>query len=108
MFFSGTDLLERLRFPDQEDHYAWVLFLSERPQYADRFKQWDKLGGFNIARILSSHPEFENRVNLKKLKPRAWDELLMHRVEFSNKLSPGDYSQLPRLAFFYKEAHGKK
>ena len=52
---------------------------------AEKFTNWDQLGGFALARILSRQTEFADRCDWTKLKPLAWRQLLIRQPQFANK-----------------------
>lgn len=75
---------------DPSCHQEWVRRMAENPDLAKDFSDWDRLGGFNIARLLSRQPQFAERVGLRKLKPLAWIRLLRKQPQFAAQCDKWD------------------
>ena len=74
-----------MSIPSQDDTWAWERLIVAKPEMAEKFTNWDQLGGFAWARILSRRPEFADRCDWTKLKPLAWRQLLIRQPQFANK-----------------------
>jgi hypothetical protein len=66
-----------------DDDWQWLHVLQTEPERADEFKDWDRLGGFNIMRVLRVQPQLARYCDLKKLKPMAWYNLLVKQPQFA-------------------------
>jgi hypothetical protein len=54
--------------PPQNDTWVWERLIVAKPEMAEQFVGWDRLGGFAWARILPQRPEFADRSAWSKLK----------------------------------------
>lgn len=72
----------KIHMAKQESVWDWVRVLRADPSRADEFDGWDRLGGFNIARILSVQPQLARYCDLSKLKPLSWIRLLRKQPQF--------------------------
>jgi len=73
-----------------KSQWDWVCMLRADPSCADGFGGWDRLGGFNIARILSSQPQLARYCDLSKLKALAWIRLLRKQPQFATQCDKWD------------------
>ena len=73
-----------------KNHWDWVCVLRADPSRADEFDGWDRLGGFNIVRILSAQPQLARYCDLGKLKPLAWVRLLRKQPQFAAQCDKWD------------------
>lgn len=80
--FRMRSLLDKHKRPNYGT--AWVAFLSEQPQFADKC-DWSRLNGWCWATLLSKRPQFANKCDWSKLDGGDWASLLAKQPQFADK-----------------------